>query len=95
MSKKLTALTLAAAVGGAMSLAAMTTPAQAAKVKCYGVSKAGENDCANKQAGHSCKGLSKVSYHGMDWKIMDAKACADAKGKTAPFDGINPAKKQS
>ena len=62
MSKKATALTLAAAVAGAMSMAAMTSPAQAEKVKCYGVSKAGENDCGNKKAGHSCKGLSKVSY---------------------------------
>lgn len=91
MSKKVTALTLAAAVAGAMSMTAMTSPANAAKVKCYGVSKAGENDCGNKKAGHSCKGLSKVSYDGNDWKIMEAKACADAKGKTAPFDGINPA----
>ena len=93
MSKKATALTLAAAVAGAMSMAAMTSPAQAEKVKCYGVSKAGENDCGNKKAGHSCKGHSKVSYDGNDWKVMDAKACMDAKGKTQPFDGMNPAYK--
>lgn len=93
MSKKATALTLAAAVAGAMSMAAMTSPAQAEKVKCYGVTKAGQNDCANKAAGHSCKGLSKVSYHGGDWKVMEADACAEAKGKTKAFEGVNPAYK--
>ena len=87
MKTKLTTAALAAAVAGAFAIS--TVPANAA-VKCYGISKKGENDCANKKAGHSCKGQNKVSFDGNDWKLVaDAGACASAKGKTKPLDGIN------
>ncbi len=94
MANKTKALTIAAAVAGAVSMAALTaTPAQAA-VKCYGISKAGQNDCANAAGTHSCKGHSTVDFHGGDWKTMpSAAACEQAKGKTKPFDGVNKAVK--
>ncbi len=88
MRTKLTTAALAAAVAGAFVMT--TLPAQAA-VKCYGISKMGENDCANKKAGHSCKGQNKVSFDGNDWKLVaNAAACKSAKGQNAAFDGINP-----
>lgn len=92
---RITALTLGAAVAGALSLAAIAAPANAAegeKVKCYGVAKAGENDCANKAAGHSCATQSKVNYSGQDFKAMAKDACMAAGGAEKPYDGINPAK---
>lgn len=91
-SVRLTALTLGAAVAGALSLAAIAAPAHAAdgeKVKCYGVSKAGENDCANKAAGHSCATQSKVDYNGQDFKAMTKEACEAAGGSMAAFEGTN------
>ena len=91
---RLTALTLGAAVAGALSLAAFAAPAHAAdgeKVHCYGVSKAGENDCANKAAGHSCATQSKVNYDGGDFKALTKEACTAAKGSLTPFQGTNPA----
>lgn len=58
ISKKTPAV-LAAAVTMALSTAALTTPAQAAEMeKCYGVAKAGMNDCQT--ANGSCAGTSKM-----------------------------------
>ena len=88
---KLTAFSLAAAVAGAVSVAAMTIPAQADDgVKCYGISKAGENDCANAAGTHSCKGHSTENYSGADWKaVANADECTAAKGMMEPFEGMN------
>ncbi len=95
---KLTTLSVAAALAGAMSLAAIATPdavAQVAlksgQVKCYGISAAGKNDCANQAGTHSCAGQSKVAFDGGEWKASASKdACVQAKGKTEPFKGANP-----
>ena len=69
------AIALACAV--AASLAAHTTAATAqASEKCYGVSLAGENDCAA-GPGTTCAGTSTVDYQGNAWKLVPAGTCAD------------------
>ncbi len=92
---KLTALSLAAAFAGAVSMAGAATPASAADgVKCYGISKAGENDCANAAGTHSCAGHSTADYDGGDWKaVASAEECTSMGGETAAFEGMNPMKK--
>ncbi|MEI4194584.1 BufA1 family periplasmic bufferin-type metallophore [Roseovarius sp. E0-M6] len=65
------------AIAGAMTaaLGAHTSTAVAAeKVKCYGVSLAGENDCAAGE-GTTCKGTSKVDYQGNAWTLVDSGSC--------------------
>ncbi|MEQ8701454.1 MAG: DUF2282 domain-containing protein [Bauldia litoralis] len=88
---KVNALSIAAAVAGAVSLAAVaaTTPAvSAGKVKCWGVAKAGQNDCANAAKTHSCAGQSKVDYSGGDWKNVASKEeCTKMGGKLTSFEG--------
>jgi uncharacterized membrane protein len=88
-------VSVAGALAGAVAIAPAASPAQAASsVKCYGISAAGKNDCANRVAGHSCAGQSKAGYDGHDWKaVKDAAACTAEGGKTEPFDGKNPGKK--
>lgn len=88
---RLTALTLVAALTGAVAMAAAPgqAQAQAKNDKCYGVSKAGENGCANKAGTHSCAGYSKVDYDGGDWKLVPAGTCATLGGKLEPFEGKN------
>ena len=50
-------------------------PAQADDMeKCYGVSLAGENDCAA-GPGTSCAGTSKVDYQGNAWTLVPAGSC--------------------
>ena len=51
--------------------------------KCYGVSKAGQNDCANVAGTHSCAGQSKADMSLDDWKYVAAGTCGAMKGKTA------------
>lgn len=68
----LSAIALSAlAQGAALAAEKATKPAME---KCYGVSLAGQNDCA---AGHgtSCAGTSKVDYQGNAWKKVPAGTC--------------------
>ena len=79
-------LAIAAAVGSFLA-AGMTGTAVASdmdskdsKGKCYGVAKAGKNDCAAN--GHSCAGQAKTDNDPEEWKHMSAHDCAKAGGKT-------------
>ena len=45
------------------------------KEKCYGVAKAGENDCANLSGSHSCAGQAKETKSTDDWKYVAKGSC--------------------
>jgi len=71
------ALTLASAIAlGGFSLPASAQDASAkpSKEKCFGVSKAGKNDCAA-GPGTSCAGTSKIDYQGNAWTMVPAGTC--------------------
>ena len=76
-SKAFTAASVAGAVALAVSAAgSLTTPAHAqAKEKCYGISLAGQNDCAA-GPGTTCAGTSTVDYQGNAWTLVPAGDCA-------------------
>ena len=59
----------------------VTETAAAPKTKCYGIAKAGENDCAAGE-GTSCSGTSVVDYQGNAWKYTDSEEACDAAGGT-------------
>jgi uncharacterized membrane protein len=44
--------------------------------KCFGVSLAGENECAA-GPGTTCAGTSTVDYQGNAWSLVDAGTCAE------------------
>lgn len=44
-------------------------------VKCYGIAKAGRNDCAAKNGSHGCAGEAKVSCGSGEWVAMKASEC--------------------
>jgi uncharacterized membrane protein len=50
------------------------------KEKCYGVAKAGQNDCANLSGSHSCAGQSKADMAADEWKYVAKGTCKDMKG---------------
>ena len=52
----------------------VTEVAAAEKEKCYGIAKAGKNDCAAGE-GTSCAGTSVVDYQGNAWKYTDPGEC--------------------
>ena len=76
-ANRLSAAFVAGAVATALSSMVLSTTASAqdaGKEKCYGVSLAGQNDCAA-GPGTTCKGTSTVDYQGNSWKLVDAGSC--------------------
>ena len=67
------AATVLALMGGA-ALAAAMAKTHAPQEKCYGVAKAGQNDCAA-GAGTTCAGTSKVDYDGKVFKEVAKGTC--------------------
>jgi len=53
------------------------------KEKCYGVAKAGQNDCANLSGSHSCAGQTKADMDPADWRYVAKGTCKDMKGLSA------------
>ena len=75
MTKPIKALTIAGAVAAA--LAATAVPAQAQDTeKCFGVAKAGANDCAA-VPGTTCAGTSTIDCQGNSWSLVPAGTCVD------------------
>ncbi len=82
MDRRTFASTFALTLATALSLSALPAaaadggvPANAGKEKCYGISKAGDNDCAA-GPGTSCAGTSKISYQGNAWKLVSKGTCS-------------------
>ncbi len=69
---------LSSVILGVASIAVASTPALAdnAKMeKCYGIVKAGKNDCATKTASHSCAGSAKVNGAKDEWVLLPKGTC--------------------
>ncbi len=69
---------LGAAVLAALAAGAAGAADKPKMEKCYGVSKAGQNDCAA-GAGTSCAGTSTVDYQKNAWKLVPAGTCTKIK----------------
>lgn len=78
------AMITAAAAASLMSLALFSSPVMAqdgmAKEKCFGIAKAGQNDCANASGSHSCAGQSKVDKAQDEWKYVAKGTCEKSGG---------------
>ena len=79
-TRTLVALTAASLLG--MGLAAAPAMAQE-KEKCYGIAKAGQNDCANLAGTHSCAGQAKKDNDPGEWKFAPKGTCKTMGGLTA------------
>jgi uncharacterized membrane protein len=78
MNRTLTIAALAAGVLAAGTVVAEPKPAQPTMDKCYGVSLAGQNDCAA-GPGTTCAGTSKTDYQGNAWKYVAKGTCTTMK----------------
>lgn len=78
------------AIGGLLAAGLLTASVAAVaadegKDKCFGVAKAGQNDCGSKTSKHSCAGQSKVDNDPNDFKLVAKGTCEKMGGKlTAP-----------
>lgn len=78
-----TLITTAAASLMSLAMLSMPVAAQAAgKEKCYGIAKAGQNDCANLSGSHSCAGQAKVDNGKDEWKYVAEGTCKTMNGMT-------------
>jgi uncharacterized membrane protein len=68
---------------GLVGNAAAADDKAAAKEKCFGIAKAGQNDCANLSGSHSCAGQSKLENDAGEWKYVAKGTCKDMKGLSA------------
>jgi uncharacterized membrane protein len=66
-------LTIAAALSAALLLAAQAQAQGPATEKCYGVAKAGKNDCQT--ATSSCAGTSKKDHEASAWLSVPKGTC--------------------
>lgn len=74
---------VAAAVTGAVAMAPLAAQAADGGEKCYGISKAGKNDCAT--ATSSCAGTSKVDRDPSAFLVVPSGTCDKiAGGSTTP-----------
>ena len=78
---------LQAAIAGvvAMGVAHGAQAQDADKEKCYGIAKAGQNDCGT--AAHTCAGKAKKDNAPDEWKYVPKGTCEKAGGKTQPPKG--------
>lgn len=77
---------IAAALATACIASLGTAQAAEEKEKCFGIAKAGQNDCANAGGSHSCAGQSKVDNGKDEWKFVAKGTCESdkVKGKLMP-----------
>ena len=82
MNKRLIATsTLASALAFALG-PAQAADTKAAQEKCYGIAKAGQNDCASAAGGHSCAGQAKADNDANDWRYVAKGSCEKMGGST-------------
>lgn len=67
------------AAGAAASARAHAPDAPASQEKCYGVAKAGQNDCGT--ARHSCAGKATRERDPGEWKMVPKGTCEKMGGK--------------
>lgn len=79
---------LAASIAAALTFASGVAHAEDAMEHCYGVSLAGQNDCAA-GPGTSCAGSSVIDYQGNAWSLVPAGTCATM---ALPADGMGHAR---
>ena len=71
-------LTIAAALSAALLLATQAQAQGPATEKCYGIAKAGKNDCQT--ATSSCAGTSKKDHEASAWLSVPKGTCAKIVG---------------
>lgn len=94
MNQQLIRAAIGSALVGFMAAASTGAIAQeqsSGKEKCYGVAKAGQNDCAS--GVHSCAGQAKTDKDPNEWKYVAKGTCEKMGGALKP--GMDKMEKKS
>lgn len=78
-------LIASSALASILALGVLGTAAaeDSGKEKCYGIAKAGQNDCSNLSGTHSCAAQSKDDMSPAEWKYVAKGTCASLGGMNA------------
>ena len=76
------ALASVLALGAITAARSAPMAADSSKEKCYGIAKAGANDCASATGAHSCAGTATKDGDKGDWKYVDKGTCDKMGGST-------------
>ena len=79
------ALASVLALGALSAVQAGPVAPDASKDKCYGIAKAGANDCASATGSHSCAGTATKDKDPGDWKYVEKGTCEKMGGMMAPM----------
>ena len=71
------------ALGLASAASAHEAANEGGKEKCYGIAKAGQNDCANLSGTHSCAGQASTDKDPAEWKFVTKGTCVALGGLSA------------
>lgn len=78
-SQLLISSAIAGLLAAGMSSVASAQEKAPAKEKCYGIAKAGKNDCGTSK--HSCAGKAEKDNMPEEWKFVDKGTCEKMDGK--------------
>jgi uncharacterized membrane protein len=81
--KKVSNLSLSIAILGAINIAFASDNIKPME-KCYGIAKAGENDCKNLSNTHSCAGQATIDYDKGEFKVVPKGQCTKMNGTIEP-----------
>ncbi len=81
MNKRQALIAAALATVCAAGVGSAAAAPAADKEKCFGVAKAGQNDCASANGSHSCAGQAKTDMSPTEWKYVAKGTCEKAGGK--------------
>lgn len=84
MNKALLSAALAGIFAAGIATTAQATDKAAGgeKEKCYGIAKAGKNDCKTANGSHACQGHATKDNDASEWKFVAKGECAKEGGKT-------------
>ena len=82
MNHRLIASSALASVLALGALSAQAADDNKGKEKCFGIAKAGQNDCASPTGSHSCAGQASVDHAADDWKYVAKGTCHTLGGLT-------------
>lgn len=81
MDKNLIVRTAFASLIALSSIGVAQAADEGSKEKCFGVAKAGHNDCASANGSHSCAGEAKTDNAAGDWNSVAKGTCEKMGGK--------------
>lgn len=79
-----TALAGLFALGLSTTAFAQPVPKAKGMEECFGIAKAGKNDCGSNKTAHSCAGQSKVDNDPNDFKFVKTGTCGKMGGMMKP-----------